>query len=358
MALPAPHGPRHRMWGVVVADEARRARNAHPAIAAITATVKVLPRRRAWVLAGAPVEDAPDDALALLDFVAPGLCRPGEMMAGLRQALAVVQLRRRRADVLHELPPGTVLEVAPALLPPQREAHDAVLRDGLAWLRSLGPSAQVTHVLDLILRLQQICNACPRTGASAKMDDLVERLDDVAASGGKSLVFTQFVSAPSGAEAIAAAAAPLRPVLLTGRMAPAARNEAVAAFTADPSRRVMVASVRAGGLGLDLAAASSVFHFDRWWTPAAPKQLDVQAGGQGGAQGGGQGGDRARRPGQARPMLHRVQAFAYLTPDSIEQRVGDVLHERRALFGDIVDGIATPSLRRLGLPELLRAVGA
>jgi len=334
MALPAPYGPRRRQWQVVVADEAQRIKNAHTAIAA---TVKALPRSRAWALTGTPLENRPDDAVSILDFVAPGLCDPDAMVAGLRRALAVVQLRRRRAEVLPGLPPKTVFELAPELLPEQRASHDIALREGLVWLRSLGSAVRVTHVLELILRLKQICNACPRTGASAKLDDLRRRLHEVAAGGEKALVFSQFVAAPFGAEAIARAIAPLGPILLTGAMSAAARDDAVALFATDPGRRVLVASLRAGGVGLNLTAASVVFHFDRWWNPAVETQAE----------------DRAHRIGQTRP----VQVFAYLTPDSIEQRIGEILGEKRALFADLIDGVATASLRRLDLPTLLRAVG-
>ena len=335
MALPAPYGPRRRVWQVVVADEAQRIKNAHTAIAA---TVKALPRHRAWALTGTPLENRPDDAVSILDFVAPGLCDPAEMVAGLRRALSVVQLRRRRADVLPELPPKTVFEIAPDLLLAQRAAYDIAIGEGLVWLRSLGAELRVTHVLELILRLKQICNACPRTGASAKLEDLVRRLGDVVATGEKALVFTQFVAEPFGAEAIARTLKRFNPLLLTGRMSPAARDDAMAMFAADPDRHVLVSSLRAGGVGLNLTAASVVFHFDRWWNPAVETQAE----------------DRAHRIGQTRP----VQVFGYLTPDSIEQRIGEILDEKRALFADIIDGVTTDGLRRLDLPALLRAVGA
>jgi SNF2 family DNA or RNA helicase len=335
MALPAPFGPRRRLWQVVVADEAQRIKNAHTAIAA---TVKALPRRRAWALTGTPLENRPDDAVSILDFVAPGLCDPAEMVAGLRRALSLVQLRRRRADVLPELPPKTVFEIAPELLPVQRAAYDIALREGLVWLRSLGAELRVTHVLELILRLKQICNACPRTGASAKLEDLDRRLGEVVATGEKALVFTQFVAEPFGAEAIARTLKRFNPLLLTGRMSSAARDDALALFAADPDRHVLVSSLRAGGVGLNLTAASVVFHFDRWWNPAVETQAE----------------DRAHRIGQTRP----VQVFGYLTPDSIEQRIGEILDEKRALFADIIDSVTTDGLRRLDLPALLRAVGA
>ena len=157
-----------------------------------------------------------------------------------------------------------------------------------------------------------------------------------AAAGEKALVFSQFVASPFGAEAIAHAIGPLRPLLLTGRLSPAARDDAIGQFATDPDRRVLVASLRAGGVGLNLVAASVVFHFDRWWNPAVETQAE----------------DRAHRIGQTRP----VQVFAYLTPDSIEQRIGEILQEKRVLFADIIDGVATASLRRLDLPTLLRAV--
>jgi SNF2 family DNA or RNA helicase len=335
MALPAPYGPRRRLWQVVVADEAQRIKNAHTAIAA---TVKALPRRRAWALTGTPLENCPDDTVSILEFVAPGLCDPAEMVAGLRKALSLVQLRRRRADVLPELPPKTVFEIAPDLLPVQRAAYDIAHCIGLVWLRSLGAEQRVTHVLQLILRLKQICNACPRTGASAKLADLVRRLDIVARAGEKALVFTQFVAMPFGAEALARALKPLNPLLLTGRMSAAARDDAMTQFATDPDRHVLVSSLRTGGVGLNLTAASVVFHFDRWWNPAVETQAE----------------DRAHRIGQTRP----VQVFAYLTPDSIEQRIGEILDEKRALFADIIDGVATDGLRRLDLPTLLHAVGA
>ena len=333
MALPAPYGPRRRMWQVVVIDEAQRIKNAHTAVAA---AIKALPRRRAWALTGTPLENRADDTVSILDFVAPGLYDPAAMIAGLRRALSVVQLRRRRAEVLHELPPKTVFQLAPELLPVQRAAYDIAHHDGLVWLRSLGAELRVTHVLELILRLKQICNACPRTGASAKLDDLRRRLADITAAGEKALVFTQFVAPPFGAEAIAGALKPLNPVLLTGRMSVAARDDAVALFAADSDRRVLVASVRAGGLGLNLTAASVVFHFDRWWNPAVEAQAE----------------DRAHRIGQTRP----VQVFSYLTPNSIEQRIGEILWEKRMLFDDIIENVAIASLRRLDLPTLLLAV--
>ena len=215
--------------------------------------------------------------------------------------------------------------------------YDRAEQDGRVWLRSLGADISIRHVLELILRLKQICNACPRTGVSAKRDDLLRRVADVTQAGRKALVFSQFVAEPFGAAMLARHLAPFRPVMLVGGMPQAARERAVACFERDPERSVMVLSLRAGGVGLNLTAASAVFHFDRWWNPAVEVQAE----------------DRAHRIGQTRA----VQSFAYLCPGTIEQRIAEILSHKRALFADLVDDLSISALRRLDLATLLHAVG-
>jgi SNF2 family DNA or RNA helicase len=122
---------------------------------------------------------------------------------------------------------------------------------------------------------------------------------------------------------------------LTGSLDPGARAAAVAEFERDPSRRLMILSLRAGGLGLNLAMASCVFHYDRWWNPAVETQAE----------------DRVHRIGQYRP----VQVFAYVCGDTVEERIDEILTEKRALFADVIDGVTTAALGRLDLDSLLRA---
>jgi SNF2 family DNA or RNA helicase len=332
--LPGPFGPGHRVWDLVVADEAQRIKNEDTEVSAV---LKDLQRRRAWALTGTPVENCAEDAASILDFVAPGQLDRREMMVGLRRTLGAVQLRRRRVEVLPNLPPKTGVPVDITLGPVQRAAYDRAERDGRIWLQSLGADITIAHVLELILRLKQICNACPQTGASAKRDDLLLRVAGLVATGEKVLVFSQFVAEPFGVTTLARYLAPYRPVVLQGGMTAAARDQAITAFQRDPGRTVMVLSLRAGGIGLNLTAASAVVHFDRWWNPAVEAQAE----------------DRAHRIGQDRP----VQTFAYLCAGTIEQRIGEILAEKQALFADLVDDVAVACLRHLDLPTLLRAVG-
>ncbi|MGH7067437.1 MAG: DEAD/DEAH box helicase, partial [Acetobacteraceae bacterium] len=217
----------------------------------------------------------------------------------------------------------------------QRAAYRRAEDEGVVWFRSLGSDLQISHVLELILRLKQICNFCPSSNESAKLADLRVRLKTLFENGEKALVFSQFVAEPFGARRLAAELVAFRPLLLTGSLSKDARTAAMQEFTTDPSRRLLIVSLRAGGLGLNLTAASSVFHFDRWWNPALETQAE----------------DRVHRIGQDRP----VQIFAYLCNDTVEERIDDILTEKRMLFANIMDGVAASALDRLELDRLLRA---
>jgi SNF2 family DNA or RNA helicase len=322
-----------RTWGSVVLDEAQRIRNRETDAARI---VKRLPRARSWALTGTPLENRIDDLISILEFVAPARFDPNQYMLGLRRLLAEVQLRRRRIEVLHDLPPKLVSTLPLALLPAQQRAYDRAEQGGIFRLRALGADVRISHVLELILRLKQICNFCPETGVSAKIDNLRARLDRVAETDERALVFTQFSAEPFGARRLERDLARFQPLLLTGSVPLADRATLIDRFQRDPTHRLLILSLRAGGVGLNLTAASQVFHFDRWWNPAVETQAE----------------DRAHRIGQRLP----VHVHAYLSSGTIEERVAEILAGKRALFDDVVEGVTWRGLARLDLATLLRAV--
>jgi SNF2 family DNA or RNA helicase len=107
------------------------------------------------------------------------------MGVGLRGLMSRVQLRRRRAEVLDDLPPKFASVIGLDLTATQRAAYRKAEEKGTVWLRSLGRELRISHVLELILRLKQICNFCPETGDSAKLHDLRDRLQEFSASEAK-----------------------------------------------------------------------------------------------------------------------------------------------------------------------------
>jgi len=325
--------PRQRVWDAVVLDEAQRIKNAGTATAEVC---KRLLRRRAWALTGTPLENTMAELVSVLEFVTP--LAPGEAVPRLdvgpelRRRLLDMQLRRRKRDVAPELPPLRLHDVPVELGTGQRAEYDRAEQDGIVHLRALGRSVRITHVLELIVRLKQICNAAPGSGESAKLDDLEERVDTLAAEGHRALIFTQFTDPVFGVAALAERLARSRPVTYTGAMSREERDAAVRRFRDDPDRRILILSLRAGAHGLNLQDASYLFHFDRWWNPAVERQAE----------------GRAHRLGQDAP----VDVYRYTCLGTIEERIADVLARKQLLFDEIVDGVSLDVRERLTAAEL------
>ena len=325
-------------WDLVVLDEAQRIKNRDTAV---SRALKRLPRIRAWALTGTPLENREDDLASILEFTRPNPsgARQTPLFPGisLRLVHGELQLRRRKADVLTELPPKTVIRVPIELDERQRQAYEAVERAGRGELQELGERATVMNVLELITRLKQVCNFCPDSGESAKLDDLDGRMDALTASGHRALVFSQWTDGRNGVARIADGLRRFSPLTYTGAMGTGERDACIARFKEDPGHGALVLSLRAGGVGLNLQEASYVCHFDRWWNPAVENQAT----------------DRVHRMGQLNP----VTAYCYVCTDTIEERIEQILDVKRALFQALVDGVSMDLGRALSPDDLFGLFG-
>ncbi|MDQ6672509.1 MAG: DEAD/DEAH box helicase [Chloroflexota bacterium] len=311
--------PRRRTWDVVALDEAQRIKNRD---ADVSRVCKRLRRRRAWALTGTPLENNLDELASILEFVAPSTDAPPTRLFPGSEVIdrqRAVQLRRRKADVLPQLPPKLTSTITLQLGAEQRASYERAEREGVYALKARGADVHIQNVLELITRLKQLCNVDPVSGHSAKLADLDMRLTTLVAEGHRALVFTQFTDATFGARAIAARLVRLRPLLYTGDMSLAQRDHVIRAFKQDASHSVLVLSLRAGGVGLNLQDASYVFHFDRWWNPSVERQAE----------------DRTHRLGQTYP----VNVYTYTCEQTMEERIEVVLRRKRRLFQDIVDEV-------------------
>ncbi|MCA1597130.1 MAG: DEAD/DEAH box helicase [Chloroflexi bacterium] len=242
----AKSGPRRTNWGLLALDEAQKIKNPATDVSRIC---KRLPRRRSWALTGTPLENSTEDVVSILEFVAGG-GDPSPVPAtrvSLRSSLGAFQLRRRKADVLRDLPPKILTKLLLPLSPAQRAAYDRAEQEGLVFLRS-GEEIPIESVLALIHRLKQICNFAPAAspdipGTSAKMEDLAGRLEELAAAGQKALVFTQYTNEATGARQIAARLERFGPLVYTGDLVLRRRSEVVDRFRDSDRHRVLILSL-------------------------------------------------------------------------------------------------------------------
>src|SRR5205823_10242877 len=175
--------------------------------------------------------------------------------------------------------------------------------------------------------------AGPLAGRSGKLARLHEMLEEAVAAGDRALVFTQFREMGDRLVAELSRALGTAVPFLHGGVARAARDAMVQRFQEDPrGPQIFVLSVKAGGTGLNLTAASHVFHFDRWWNPAVEDQAT----------------DRAYRIGQRRA----VQVHKLLTAGTVEEKIDQMLERKRELAQRIVDRGAESALVDLPDDEL------
>jgi SNF2 family DNA or RNA helicase len=333
----SPQGvPRRQTWDLVVLDEAQKIKNAE---ASVSHVCKLLNRRRSWAMTGTPLENRLEELASIMEFVdqdpggPPVRYGPGSAMLERHSEL---QIRRRKADVLPDLPPKQVIDLTIPLHRAQKVAYDRAEQEGVIQLKAKGPLLQVRHVLELILRLKQLCNFS-LSGESAKMEDIRRRLEVLVEEGHRALVFSQFTDTTFGVEAAARAISDFRPLVFTGSLSSGERDAVVRRFNELPEHKVLILSLRAGGAGLNLQAASYVFHLDRWWNPAVERQAE----------------DRSHRMGQAAP----VTVFKYTCEGTVEERIAQIIDRKQALFDSVIDDVSFDLSTRLTASELFGLFG-
>jgi superfamily II DNA or RNA helicase len=339
-----------RTFDLCVLDESQAIKNANTASAK---AVRALKAEHRLALSGTPVENHLGELWSLFEFLNPGLLGKSSLWrttAGrerhldpetrerLRRALRPFLLRRTKREVAPELPERTEQTVLCTLEPPQRKLYDQ-LRDHyrralLGRVAQQGLDRSRMHVLEALLRLRQaachpgLLDPTRSLDPSAKFEELLPRLQALREEGEKTLVFSQFTSL------LALLRRQLDPhnvpyAYLDG--ATIDRRAAVDRFQNDPECGLFLVSLKAGGLGLNLTAASYVFLLDPWWNPAVEAQAI----------------DRAHRIGQTQPVF----AYRLIAENTVEERILELQQEKRELAEAIFTENAA-GLAGIGVAEL------
>jgi non-specific serine/threonine protein kinase len=353
LRLPALAGVQ---WRLVVLDEAQAIKNPG---AKQTRQVKKLNARSRIALTGTPVENRLSDLWSIFDFTHPGLLGTEKVFTSFTKRLAKAEhfaplrtlvrpyiLRRLKTDkrVITDLPDKTELKAWCHLSPAQAALYQRAVKELAAGLEDAEGISRKGMVLSYLMRFKQICNhpsqwlgdRAWRAEDSGKFARLRELAEVIAAKQEKVLVFTQFRETTEPLAAFLGAIFGREGLVLHGGTPVAKRRELVRRFQEDELTPFFVLSLKAGGAGLNLTAASHVIHFDRWWNPAVENQAT----------------DRAFRIGQQRNVL----VHKFVCRGTIEDRIDQLIESKQQLVKEVLEGGAELLLTEMSDRELLDLV--
>ena len=345
-------------WRLAVLDEAQAIKNPE---AKQTRAVKKLKAGARLALTGTPVENRLGDLWSIFDFVNPGLLgsskeftrfakqlanQPHGSFLPLRELVRPYILRRLKTDktVIADLPDKTEIKAFCPLSRRQAALYEQAVKDLAAQLADASGIQRKGLVLSFLMRFKQICNHPSQwlgdgawgedeSGKWARLRDIAEV---VAAKQEKMLVFTQFREVTGPLAAFLGSVFERPGLVLHGQTAVKNRQQLVRRFQEDESVGFFVLSLKAGGAGLNLTAASHVVHFDRWWNPAVENQAT----------------DRAFRIGQTKNVL----VHKFVCRGTVEEKIDEMIESKRQLSRDILEGGADVLLTELRDDELLKLV--
>ncbi|MFD0558713.1 DEAD/DEAH box helicase [Stackebrandtia endophytica] len=319
-------------WDVVILDEAQQIKN-HTSQTARAA--RALPAQVRLALTGTPVENRLSELWSIMDFANPGILgnhrrfskrfsEPIEMRRDtraaerLRNIVEPFLLRRMKSEVATDLPAKQESIVACTLTTEQAQLYRAAVKQAMDAGFGAGFERH-GRILKLLTQLKQICNhpaqflkqTQPLPQRSGKLTRATEMLAEALDEGSQSLVFTQYrAMGELLAEHLASELDLPRVPFLHGGVRQADRDRMVERFQTEGTP-IMIVSLKAGGTGLNLTAATNVVHYDRWWNPAVEDQAT----------------DRAHRIGQDKP----VDVYKLVTGGTLEERIADLLERKRSI---------------------------
>jgi SNF2 family DNA or RNA helicase len=347
------------LWRNVILDEAQNIKN--PSTKQ-TIAIRSLRSAHRFALTGTPVENRLAELWSIMEFLNPGYLgslnafrlnfalpierdRDHSQLGILKKLINPFLLRRLKTDksIVRDLPDKLEMKVYCNLTTEQATLYQNVVDSMLSGLDDAAGINRKGLVLSTLTKLKQITNhplhfkrdnskfLSPRSGKLQRLEEMVEV---VLQEGDKALIFTQFAELGHLLQAKLIERFGVEVFFLHGGTPQWRRDEMVHRFQRSNGPPIFLLSLRAGGTGLNLTAASHVFHYDRWWNPAVENQAT----------------DRAHRIGQER----QVQVHKFVCIGTVEERIDQMIEEKKTLADSIVPsgeqlitGLDTEELRDL-----------
>lgn len=351
--------PAEMEWSWVVIDEAQAIKNHSTRQAK---AVRALNAEARFALTGTPIENRLSDLWSLFDFLNPGLLGSAKQFADftkaiqtgnhehyapLRRLVSPYILRRMKTDksIISDLPDKTEMTVYCGLSSAQAKLYQHTAQTLMQELKESEEGIQRKGlVLTYLMRFKQICNhpdQLTQSGNyepkdSAKFQRLEEICGEIESRGEKVLIFTQFKEITEPLADCLSAVFGRSGLVLHGATPVKKRQEMVEQFQREDGPPFFVLSIKAGGTGLNLTAASHVVHFDRWWNPAIENQAT----------------DRAFRIGQNKNVL----VHKFVTSGTLEEKIDALLTEKQQTADQILSTGAEKALTEMTNDELLNMI--
>jgi hypothetical protein len=347
-------------WARVVCDEAQNIKNAGTRQAQ---AVRAIPAPSRIALTGTPVENRLAELWSIMEFTSPGLLGPAEKFRRryaipiernadadatdqLKRLTAPFILRRLKTDkaVIADLPDKLEMKVWCNLTTEQASLYQATVDDMMARIEAAEPGIERRGlVLATMAKLKQVCNhpahllgdGSRLDGRSGKLARLEEICEEIVEAGDKALCFTQYAEFGRMLQPYLAARLGCPVHFLHGGTSKKRRDLMVAEFQSAAEPALFLLSLKAGGTGLNLTAASHVIHVDRWWNPAVEDQAT----------------DRAFRIGQRRD----VQVRKFVCVGTVEERIDQMIEDKKALAQAII-GTGEAWLTELSVADLRQVI--
>ena len=336
---------KRRSWFLCVIDEAQNIKNPKTKQ---TRSVKNIKADNRIALTGTPIENRLLDYWSIFDFTNKGYLpniskfkkeyvnpvskNPNSrVLDNLKLITKPFILRRLKTDrsIIDDLPEKNINDIYTVLTPKQSEIYDELVKTGLSELKKEDGIKRKGNILKLITSLKQVCNHPVQylkkgdvdIADSAKLELLAEIVGNILDVGEKTIIFTQYVEMGKIIKEVLLKMFNREVLFLHGSLNRKTREKIISNFQNDPSYPILIATLKTGGVGLNLTSARNVIHYDLWWNPAVENQAT----------------DRAYRIGQVRDVM----VYRFITRGTLEEKIDLTLKNKLELADRTVESNET-----------------